>query len=207
MFVPPLQRKIILHLTHWGWVMHICISELSIIGSDNALLPWWRQAIIWINTGILSIGLLGTNFSEILIKIYIFSLKKCIWKCCQKIGSHFSYPQCLKTSLRGGLFRKVPLYITMREKYNIIVTVAKKASKSRMGDGIMLVLFHPSWVIGITLTIWGWSGFFVLFTNKGVFLSKTLHQCHFPGSLTIVIQVSHEFRIACVYMHINLKCN
>ena len=34
------------------------------------------QAIIWNNAGILLIGPLGTNFSEILIKIYIFSFKK-----------------------------------------------------------------------------------------------------------------------------------
>ena len=27
-------------LTHWGWVMHICISGLTVIGSDNGLAPW-----------------------------------------------------------------------------------------------------------------------------------------------------------------------
>ena len=63
-------------LTHWGWVMHICISKLTIIGWDNGLLPGRRQAIISTNAGILLIGPLGTNFSEILIEIYIFSLKK-----------------------------------------------------------------------------------------------------------------------------------
>ena len=54
---------------------HICVSRL-IIGSDIGLLPGWRQAIIWTNTGILLIGHLGTNFSEILIEINTFSLKK-----------------------------------------------------------------------------------------------------------------------------------
>ena len=49
-------------------MMHICISKLS-IGSDNGLLPGRRQAIIWTNAGILLIRPLGTNFSEILIKI------------------------------------------------------------------------------------------------------------------------------------------
>ena len=34
-------------LTHWGRVMHICISKLTIIGSDNGLSPRRRQAIIW----------------------------------------------------------------------------------------------------------------------------------------------------------------
>ena len=33
-------------LTHWGQVTHMCISILTIIGSDNDLLPDRRQAII-----------------------------------------------------------------------------------------------------------------------------------------------------------------
>ena len=63
-------------LTHWGWATHICVSKLTIIASDNGLSPGRRQAIIWNNAGILSIGLLGTNFSEILIEILTFSFKK-----------------------------------------------------------------------------------------------------------------------------------
>ena len=63
-------------LTHWGRVTHICVSKLIIIGSDNGLSPGRRQAIIWTNAGILLIGRLGTNFSEILIEIYTFSFKK-----------------------------------------------------------------------------------------------------------------------------------
>ena len=56
--------------------MHICVSKLAIIGSDNSLSPGRRQAIIWINAGILLIGPLGTKFSEILMEIYKFSFKK-----------------------------------------------------------------------------------------------------------------------------------
>ena len=63
-------------LTHWGRVTHICVSKLTIIGSDNGLSPDRRQAIIWTNAGILSIGPLGTKLSEILIAIHIFSFKK-----------------------------------------------------------------------------------------------------------------------------------
>ena len=63
-------------LTHWGRVTHICVGKLTIIGSDNGLSPGRRQAIIWTNAGILLIGPLGTNFSEILIEIDIFSFKK-----------------------------------------------------------------------------------------------------------------------------------
>ena len=63
-------------LTYWGRVTHICLSKLTIIGSDNGLLPGRRQAIIWIDSGILLIRTLGTNFSEILSEIHTFSLKK-----------------------------------------------------------------------------------------------------------------------------------
>ena len=63
-------------LTHWGRVTHICVSKLTIIGSNNGLSPTRCQAIICTNAGILSIGPLGTNFSEILIEIHTFSFKK-----------------------------------------------------------------------------------------------------------------------------------
>ena len=64
-------------LTHWGRVTHICVSKLTIIGSDNGLSPGaWRQAIIWTNAGILLIRTLGTNFSEILSTIHAFSSNK-----------------------------------------------------------------------------------------------------------------------------------
>ena len=64
------------YLTHWGWVTHICVGKLTIIGSGNGLSPGRRQAIIWANAGILLIRRLGTNFSEILIEIHTFSFKK-----------------------------------------------------------------------------------------------------------------------------------
>ena len=55
---------------------HICVRKQTIIGSDNGLSPDRRQAIIWTNAGLLLIGPLGTNFSEILIEILTFSFKK-----------------------------------------------------------------------------------------------------------------------------------
>ena len=63
-------------LTHWGRVTHIWVGKLTIIASDNGLSPSWHQTIIWTNAGILLIGPLGTNFSEILIEIHSFSFKK-----------------------------------------------------------------------------------------------------------------------------------
>ena len=55
---------------------HICVGKQTIIVSDNGSSPGRRQAIIWTNAGILLIGPLGTNFSEILIEILIFPFKK-----------------------------------------------------------------------------------------------------------------------------------
>ena len=62
-------------LTHWGRVTHISVGNLTKIGSCNGLSPARRQAIIWTNDGILSIGTLGTFFKE-LIEIRTFSLKQ-----------------------------------------------------------------------------------------------------------------------------------
>ena len=66
----------IIGLTHWGRVTHICVGKLTIIGSDNGLSPGRRQAIIWTSAGVLLIGPLGTNFSEIFPRIQTFSFKK-----------------------------------------------------------------------------------------------------------------------------------
>ena len=63
-------------LTHWGRVMHIGVGNLAITDSDNSLSPSWCQAIIWTNAGVLLIWHIGTNFSEISIKIHAFSFKK-----------------------------------------------------------------------------------------------------------------------------------
>ena len=55
--------------------MHICISKLTIIGSDNGLSPGRRQAITWTNAGIVLIRTLGMKFNEIFIEIQTFSFK------------------------------------------------------------------------------------------------------------------------------------
>ena len=67
-------------LTHWGPVTHICVSKLTIIGSDNGLSPGRRQAIIWTNARILLIRTSGTKFSEILSEMHTFSFKKMLLK-------------------------------------------------------------------------------------------------------------------------------
>ena len=70
---------------------HICVGKPTITGSDNGLSPGRRHAIIWTNAGILLIGPLGTNFSEMLSEIQTFSLKKIRLK----MSSAKCYPFCL----------------------------------------------------------------------------------------------------------------
>ena len=57
-----------------GRVTHICVSKLIIIDSDNGLSL--VGAIIWTIARILLIRPIGINFSEILIKIHEFLVKK-----------------------------------------------------------------------------------------------------------------------------------
>ena len=68
-------------LTHWGRLTHICVGNLNSIICDNGLSPTRRQAIIWTKAEKLLIGPLGTNISEVLIEIYMFSLKKIDLRC------------------------------------------------------------------------------------------------------------------------------
>ena len=60
--------------------MHICITKQTLIGPDICLSPDQRQAVIYTNAGILLIGPLGTNFSEILSEIHTLSCKKTHFK-------------------------------------------------------------------------------------------------------------------------------
>ena len=55
--------------------IYASVNRVS-IGSDNGLSPIRRQAIIWPNAGLWSIGTLGRNFSGILIAIHRFSFKR-----------------------------------------------------------------------------------------------------------------------------------
>ena len=92
-------------------------AKWSIIGSDNGLLPVYRQAIAWTNIGIMLIWSLGMDFSEILIKIQTFSLKKIN----MKMLSAKWRPFCLSHSvsklavLRGLVEKLMFSYFTPRD--------------------------------------------------------------------------------------------
>ena len=94
-------------LTRWGPETHICVSKLTTINSDNGLSPGRRQTIIWANAGILLIGPMGTNFSEIVIKIYAFSLKKMH---CKMLSGKW-WPYCLSLNVLSHLFCTQSLFL------------------------------------------------------------------------------------------------
>ena len=100
-----------LALTNWGRVTHICVSKLTIIGSDNGLSLGRRQAIIYNNARILLIGPFWTNCSEISIEIRTFLFKNMHRKCCLENDGHFvSASICLASYLvtRDITSRAVP---------------------------------------------------------------------------------------------------
>ena len=59
---------------------NICVSKLTIIGSDNGLSPGQCQAIICTNAGILLIKKILPNFTEVLSEINIFSFNEILLK-------------------------------------------------------------------------------------------------------------------------------
>ena len=105
-------------LTHWSRVTHICDGNLIIIGPDNGLSPGRRQAIIGTYAGILLIGPWGTNFSEILIDIQAFSLKKIRLKissaiCCSfRLGPNVLNCSHISNDLRYEVIDFYPIQVS-----------------------------------------------------------------------------------------------
>ena len=62
------------------WRIYESVNN-AIIGLDNDLSPDRREAIIWINAGILFIWPLETQFNDIFIKYNYVHSRKCVWKC------------------------------------------------------------------------------------------------------------------------------
>ena len=95
MFPKPFQYQCIkITKMHTHLLFHTSEYFFNSLGPSDAHM---RQQCVQImachlddtNAGILLIWPLGTNFNKMLIKIHIFLLKKCIWKCCQRNGGHF----------------------------------------------------------------------------------------------------------------------
>ena len=122
-------------LTHWGRVTHICVSKLTIIGSDNGLSPDRRQAIVWTNAGILLIEPLGINFSEILIEIHIFSFTK--------MGLKMSSGKWRPSCLGLNVFYEQGSLTTKKSPYQI-----SKISKQNCHRSLWLRQSDPIWLMG-----------------------------------------------------------
>ena len=113
------------YLTHWGWVTHICVGNLTIIGSGNGLSPDRRQAITWSNVVILLIGPLGTNFSEMLIEIHIFFIQESpfenvVWK----MAAILSRPQCVD-------FQCCSMLVPVKWPWAMLVTKSSNPNKTQ----------------------------------------------------------------------------
>ena len=63
------------YLNEAEWRTYVSVQYTNIV-PDNGLSPGRRLAIIWTNAGIVLIGPLRTNFSDIWIEILKFSFKK-----------------------------------------------------------------------------------------------------------------------------------
>ena len=87
---------------------HLCVSKLTINGTDNGVSPGRHRAIIWPNAGIISIGLLGTYFSEILIQIHIFFIQENAFEnVVRKLAAILSRPQYVKNRWSKGVGEKL----------------------------------------------------------------------------------------------------
>ena len=129
---------------------YICVNKLTIIGSDNGLSPGGHQANIWTNVGILLIWTLGTNFSEILREINVFSFKKIHIKCLLQNGGNFvsasMHVPPLLYSLLKVIFMIMKTSTIMWIAYKNLYTPAQRSCWGG-GRGILVSLcpsVHPS---------------------------------------------------------------
>ena len=76
-------------LTHWGPMMHMCISESGILGSNDSLSPIWHQAITQTNDNLFVNWTHRNRFSEVTINI-----RKCIWNFGCKLSAILLTGQC-----------------------------------------------------------------------------------------------------------------
>ena len=90
-------------LTHWSRVTHICVSKLTIIGSDNGLPSDRRQAIIWTNARLFNWILRNKLQWNLNRKSNIF-IQENAFKCVVcKTAAILSRPQWVKQS-SGNLY-------------------------------------------------------------------------------------------------------
>ena len=138
---------------------HVCVGDLTSIGSDNGLSPEQRQAIIWTNAGILLIRPLGTNFIEILIEIHAFSFKKMHLKMSSGKWRHF----CLGLSVLAVYDISLMFHVVITT-VNIQQLLASLAARCRCLLCVQSLIFilhlwwpfllavpFESWILGVSI--------------------------------------------------------
>ena len=109
-------------------------ATLIIIVSGNGLSPVWRQAIIWSNCYVLSIGPLGTSFNEIWIKTKVLFEENTIENSVCKTSTS-SRPQCVNPSNSGIAYT----YMIYKVDPNLaIIANDKAANGARPSAGTVL---------------------------------------------------------------------
>ena len=141
-------------------------SKQIILIHIKANTPGWRQAIIWINAGLLLIGPLGANLRQILIEIYTFSFKKLYlkissgkcWAFCLvrnvlwiTQSSNIIYP----TNAFYSLWTTICLKLTSSKKFGVVsntiwiwIVIGHRVNHIRNKQGTQQRRwFSPTWLL------------------------------------------------------------
>ena len=95
----PLKTK----LTHWGQETHICVDNLTMIGSDNGLSPGRRQAIIRIQCwNIVNWKLRNILQWNINRNVYIFIEENAFESVVRKMAATLSQSHCVNFLSKKG---------------------------------------------------------------------------------------------------------
>ena len=108
-------------LTHRGRVTHICVSKLTISGSDHV--------IIWTRAGISTIITLGTNSNEILSQIHAFALSKMHFK--------MSYTELQQSYLGPNVLIRLGFGISTSQPGLLFVYLHLPGSSSSIGSWVV----------------------------------------------------------------------
>ena len=176
---------------HWGRVTHICVSKLTIIGSDNGLSPGRRQAIIWTNAGMWLIKPLETNFRESLIKIHTFSFTKIHLK----MSSGKWRPLCLGLNELNNNVGTTEIYMYLKNTclvLNVMINVV--LSKISIKSSYLYQLPNWRWILHpiIILSCW-WSGATYWCCCKGMMTSSNGNISRVTGPLCVEFTGPGEF--------------
>ena len=114
-------------LTQWSRATHICVSKVTINGSDNEFPTGRHQVIIWTEAVILLIAHLGTKFSEMLITIHTFSFMKIYWKYRLVYGGNFPALSELNWLYMRARIKQNQINLNSHLKFQLFTSPARNA--------------------------------------------------------------------------------